>query len=160
MIKRQRYWLGLLLVTLITTAGAVHAQGDYRRDQHDNGHGNGHDNGHDNGHGDRDWHWVFLGQRHVDGRADQDNIEVKPDEGSFRAIQFRVDGGLVKFSKVIVHFRDGSREELDVRADVRSGQRTRAIDLPGKRRMIQRVEMWYARGNWHSRPAINLFGAK
>ena len=148
MIKRQGYWLGLLLVLLTTTAGAARAQSDYRRD-HDDGHGR-----------DHDYHWVFLGQRHVDGHADQDNIEVKPDEGKFRAIQFRVNGGLVKFSKVIVHFRDGSREELDVRADVAPGQHTRAIDLPGNRRMIQRVEMWYAKANSMTRPAINLYGAK
>jgi hypothetical protein len=147
MIKRQRFLLGVLLVSLMTVAGAARAQGNYRRD-------------HDDGHGNRDMHWVFLGQRHIDGRADADNIEVKPDLGKFRAIQFRVDGGLVKFTKVIVHFRDGSREELNVRVNVASGQRTRAIDLPGKRRMIQRVEMWYAKANLLTRPAINLYGAK
>lgn len=148
MFERQRYWLGVLLVMLMTIAGTAQAQSDHRRD-HDKRHG-----------GDQGLHWVFLGQRHVDGHADQDNIEVKPEEGKFRAIQFRVDGGQVKFSKVIVHFRDGSREELNVRADVRAGQRTGTIDLPGNRRLIQRVEMWYAKGNWRARPAINLYGAK
>ena len=159
MIKRQRNWLGVLLVTLMTFASAARAQSDHRRD-HGDGHGDVHRDVHGDVHGERDLNWVFLGQRHVDGHADQDNIEVKPDEGKFRAIQFRVNGGLVKFSKIIVHFRDGSREELNVRADVGSGQRTRAIDLPGNRRLIQRVEMWYAKANWRTRPSINLYGAK
>jgi hypothetical protein len=148
MIKRQGSWLGTVLVLLTTAAGAAGAQGNHPND-HDHGHGR-----------DPGYHWVFLGQRHVDGKADQDNIEVKPDEGKFRAIQFRVNGGMVRFNKVIVHFRDGSHEELVVRADIAAGERTRAIDLPGNRRMIQRVEMWYEKANWRTRPAINLYGAK
>jgi hypothetical protein len=150
MIKGQVKWLGVMLVVALALTSAAHAQGGY---------GNGHDNheshdGHD-GHGGG--HWVYLGNRHVDGKADRDNIEIKPGD-KFRAIQFRVDGGLVQFTRVIVHFRNGSREELDVRANIPSGGRSGVIDLPGQRRSIQSVEMWYNKANWRTRPTINLFG--
>lgn len=149
MIKRQGYRFGAVLVTMMIVAGAARAQGNYR---------GGHDDVRGGDH--RSENWVFLGDRHVDGKADRDNIEVKPEEGTFRAIQFRVDGGLVRFTQVIIHFRDRSHEQLDIRADVRSGERTRAIDLPGRRRSIQSVEMWYGKGNWRTRPTIHLYGLK
>ena len=149
MIKRQGNWIGAVLVAMLAIASSAHAQGEHRGDY-------GRDNGRDHGGG----RWVFLGDRHVDGRADRDNIEVKPEEGGFRAIQFRVDGGMVRCTKVIVHFRDGSREELDVRANIPSGGRSGSIDLPGARRSIQSVEMWYGKANGRTRPTIHLYGMK
>ena len=147
MIKRQSKWLGVMLVVALAITGAANAQGGY---------GNGHGNGHGD-HGDHGGHWVFLGDRHVDGKADRDNIEIKPGD-KFRAIQFRVDGGRVQFTKVIVHFRNGTREELDVHSSIPSGGRSGSIDLPGQRRSIQSVEMWYSKANWRTRPTINLYG--
>jgi hypothetical protein len=146
MLKRQLNWLGALFVSCMVVTSSALAQ---------QGYGNGHGD-HDD-HGDHGGHWVFLGDRHVDGKADRDNIEIKPGD-KFRAIQFRVDGGMVRFTKVIVHFRNGTREELDLHANIPSGGRSGSIDLPGQRRSIQSVEMWYGKANWRTRPAINLYG--
>lgn len=160
MIKRHLNWLGALLVACMVVTSSALAQQGYGNDHNDHydrgNHGDQHDRGNRN-HGDHDAQWVFLGDRHVDGRADRDNIEIKPGD-KFRAIQFRVDGGMVKFTKVIVHFRNGTREELDVRANIPSGGRSGSIDLPGQRRSIQSVEMWYGKANWRTRPTINLYG--
>ena len=76
---------------------------------------------------------------------DHDNIHVGKHDGRFRAIQLRVEGGEVFFEKVIVHFHDGSHEELVIRDRIPSGGQTRAIDLPGDRRVIESVELWYGK---------------
>jgi len=104
--------------------------------------------------------WVFLGDRHVDGQIDHDVIHVGRVEGKFRAIQFRVEGGAVEFDRVVVHFGNGTEERLDVRERVPGGGHTHAIDLPGDRRRIESVEMWYSKARWEHRPKVALFGIR
>lgn len=104
--------------------------------------------------------WVFLGERHIDGKVDNDKIDVGKDAGTFRAIQFRVAGGDVHFDKIQVKYLNGQREDIDVRSDIPAGGRTRLIDLPGDRRVIESISMWYAKGEWHTRPQIKVYGIR
>jgi hypothetical protein len=104
--------------------------------------------------------WDYLGNAHVDGRADHDLIRVGRSEGRFRAIQLRVTGGAIEFDRVIVHFRNGTSEQLVIRTRIPSGGVTRAIDLPGERRVIEGVELWYAKDNWRRRPEVRLYGIR
>jgi hypothetical protein len=104
--------------------------------------------------------WDFLGDAHVDGSQDHDNIHVGKHDGRFRAIQLRVNGGEVFFERVVVHFHDGSHEELVIRDRIPSGGATRAIDLPGDRRVIESVELWYGKARWEHHPKVSLFGLR
>ena len=45
--------------------------------------------------------------------------------------------------KVIVHYRNGSSEEIALRANIPAGGETRAIDLNGKNRIIKKVVFYY-----------------
>lgn len=104
--------------------------------------------------------WEYLGQAHVDGRADHDNIRVNA-RGPFRAIQLEVRDGAIEFQRVVVHFENGEDHRVEVRDRIPAGGRTRAIDLPGDRRIIRSVELWYERGNWRSRrPTLKLYGRR
>jgi hypothetical protein len=105
-------------------------------------------------------HWTYLGEAHVDGGLDHDNIHVGIEDGRFRAIQLRVNGGAVEFDRVIVHFGNGSEETLPIRHRIPSGGRTDAIDLPGERRVIRSVEMWYGKARWEHRPKVSLYGVR
>jgi hypothetical protein len=104
--------------------------------------------------------WAYLGSAHVDGALDHDSIRVGSSDGRFRAIQLRVDGGAVEFQRVIVHFGNGSKEELIVRERIPSGGATRPIDLPGDRRVIQSVELWYSKARWERHPKVSLYGIR
>jgi hypothetical protein len=104
--------------------------------------------------------WDYLGDAHVDGAQDHDSIHVGRHDGRFRAIQLRVEGGEVFFEKVIVHFHNGSHEELLIRDRIPAGGQTRAIDLPGERRVIESVELWYGKARWEHRPKVALFGLR
>jgi hypothetical protein len=103
--------------------------------------------------------WVYLGEAHVDGAADHDKIKVGRSEGRFRALQIRVDYAGVEFRHVVVHYSNGTSEEVQVRQKIRAGGSTRNIDLAGRDRAIDSVELWYERANYGSRrPRVRLFG--
>ena len=104
--------------------------------------------------------WAYLGSAHVDGALDHDSIHVGSSDGRFRAIQLRVSGGAIEFQRVVVHFGNGTEEELVIRERIPSGGVTRPIDLPGERRIIQSVELWYGKERWEHRPQVSLYGIR
>ncbi|HEV7681782.1 MAG TPA: hypothetical protein VGO68_06645, partial [Pyrinomonadaceae bacterium] len=100
-----------------------------------------------------------LGDKHVDGNSDHDKISLGSSEGRFRQLQIRVDDAAVSFNRVVVHFGNGSDEELQFREVIKPGGSTRAMDLRGRRRIIKSVEFWYEKANWGStRPTVRLYG--
>jgi hypothetical protein len=103
--------------------------------------------------------WDFLGEATVNGKADHDSIKVGGGAGMYRAIQLKVAGGPVHFEKVIVHYGNGNAEPIEVREKIGAGGKTRVIDLPGERRVIQSVEFFYGKADRASaRPRVRLFG--
>ena len=104
--------------------------------------------------------WTYLGDSHVDGSADHDSIRVGRSDGSFRAIRLRVSGGAINFERVVVRYGNRTQEEIPIRARIPDGGQTRAIDLPGDRRIIQSVDLWYSKGNWRRRPKVTLYGMR
>jgi hypothetical protein len=103
--------------------------------------------------------WVYLGEAHVDGDADHDKIKVGKSDGLFRAIQLRVDYAAIEFHHVVVHYANGTSEEVQVRQKIRAGGSTRDIELAGRDRFIESVELWYERANYGSRrPRVRLYG--
>jgi hypothetical protein len=104
--------------------------------------------------------WAYLGSAHVDGGIDHDSIHVGSSDGRFRAIQLRVSGGAIEFQRVVVHFGNGTQEDLVVRERIPNGGVTRPIDLPGERRVIQSVELWYGKNRWEHRPKVSLYGIR
>jgi hypothetical protein len=104
--------------------------------------------------------WIYLGHSHVDGIRDHDNIKITDRYGRFSALQFRVSGGTVEFDRVLIHYGNGSIEQIFVRRPVHDGQRTQPIRLPGGHRVIKKVEFWYSQDDPHSRPTVDVFGAR
>lgn len=104
--------------------------------------------------------WERLGVAHVDGRVDHDSIPVGVRDGRFRAIQLRVRGGSVEFNRVIIHYANGEPEEIVVRERIPIGGATRAIDLRGRERYLNSVELWYSQGGWRRRPEVQLYGMR
>jgi hypothetical protein len=103
--------------------------------------------------------WVYLGESNVDGNTDHDKIKIGRDDGRFRAIQIRVERAPIEFYRVLVHYGNGSDEEIAIRNRINAGGKTRVIDLRGRDRVIESVEVWYARAKYDSaKPKLRLFG--
>jgi hypothetical protein len=102
--------------------------------------------------------WVYLGQAHVDGQHDHDNIEVGKGAGRYRFLQVRVVNAPIEFDHIVVHYGNGEPETLQVRDVIRAGAHSRAIALQGDR-YVKSFELWYSKANPASvRPEINLWG--
>jgi hypothetical protein len=103
--------------------------------------------------------WVYLGESNVDGSTDHDKIKIGRDDGRFRAIQIRVERAPIEFYRVVVHYGNGADEEIAIRNRINPGGRTRVIDLRGRDRVIESVEVWYAKAKYGSaKPKLRLFG--
>jgi hypothetical protein len=102
--------------------------------------------------------WVYLGQSHVDGQHDHDNIEVGKAAGRYRFLQIRVHNAPIEFDHIVVHYGNGEPEVLHVRDVIRAGRTSRAIPLQGDR-FVQSFELWYGKARPNSaRPEVSLFG--
>lgn len=104
--------------------------------------------------------WTYLGQAHVDGQHDHDNIEVGKAAGRYRFLQIRVRNAPIEFDHIVVHYGNGEPQTLQVRDVIRAGQHSRAIALEGDR-FVQSFELWYGKAKPYSaRPELTLWGKR
>jgi len=102
--------------------------------------------------------WIYLGNAHVDGQHDHDNIEVGDKAGRYRFLQLRVVNAPIEFDHIVVHYGDGEPETLQVRDVIRAGGHTRAIKLQGDR-FVKSFELWYSKADPDSgKPEVTLWG--
>jgi hypothetical protein len=105
--------------------------------------------------------WVLLGTRAVNDRADHDVIVVTGARGDFRSVKLTVQRAAVDFHRVVVHYGNGTKQELELRNTIPAGGETRIIDLTGNERIINRVEFWYDAKTIRGRRAVvRLFGLR
>lgn len=103
--------------------------------------------------------WEKLGQRKVNFKVDRDEISGRWD-GIFRKLQVKVRGGSVSMQKMVVHFHNGQTQEIELKNNFTDDSESRVIDLPGNRRIIDKVVFWYeatssSEGN---KPTVELWG--
>lgn len=93
---------------------------------------------------DRDRGWVELGCQQVSlfGK-DRDTVRVGRREGRFKAIRLHVRGADVEMRDLSVVYGNGQPDHLQVRNVIRAGERTRPLDLQGRERLIDRVDLTY-----------------
>ena len=84
--------------------------------------------------------WILLGQKTVNFNAERDQVVVTQKLGEFKRIQLRVKETGVHFLDVAVLFANGRRFDVQIQSFIPPGGSTRVIDLPGKERVIKRIE--------------------
>jgi hypothetical protein len=87
--------------------------------------------------------WELLGTKKVNYGLDRDEIDVTAREGSFTGIQLRVKRSPINMHKVAVHFGNGEVQEFELRDNFRAGSESRILDLPGNKRVIRKIVIWY-----------------
>jgi hypothetical protein len=86
--------------------------------------------------------WKKLGQKDVDFHIDHDRI-IARDKGGIREVHFSVKIAPVKFSKVIINYKNGEKQEVEFLEDVQLGGMTRSITIEGTGRKIDSIDVWY-----------------
>jgi hypothetical protein len=103
--------------------------------------------------------WIDIGSARVNGSVDHDTIQAR-DKGTFCAIQIRVRGSAVHFIRIIVRYGNGQKEQINVRAVVKAGSSSRKIDLPGARRVIDKIDLFYEKASWGIPPVVTIAGLR
>ena len=103
--------------------------------------------------------WDFLGYTQVDSSQDHGRIQITRRDGHFRAIQLRVSGEAIFFDRLVVHFDDGTSQELMVSDRISPGGRNYVIDLLGER-SLESIELWYYKEPRGHNPRVSLYGVR
>jgi len=88
--------------------------------------------------------WVTLGCRDVSFAVDRDVVRVGRRDGRFTAIRLRVVGNDVRMLDLKVVYGSGAPDDIPVRAVIAAGGASGPLDLRGRDRAIDRIEMIYA----------------
>jgi hypothetical protein len=86
--------------------------------------------------------WKKLGQKDVDFHLDHDRI-IARDKGGIREVHFSVKNAPVKFSRVVINYKNGEKQEVEFLEDVGLGKETRSITIEGNGRKIDSIDLWY-----------------
>jgi hypothetical protein len=109
--------------------------------------------------GDRRADWEELGCQSVGLLGDRDAIRVGRREGRFKAIKLSVSGNSVHIMDLRVIYANGDPDDIQVRSEIREGNETRPLDLRGRERSIDRIEMIYrAKPNFKGRARVCALG--
>lgn len=132
-------WLALAVIAATWSAiGAASAQ---RRDQRDD--------------------WEQLGCVEVGRRPDRDIISVGRREGRFTAIRLSAQGNDVLIEDLKVVYANGQPDDIRVREELRENAETRPLDLQGRDRAIDHIELTLRRdfkGRGHGRATVCVSG--
>jgi hypothetical protein len=104
----------------------------------------------------RDGKWVELGCQQVSfiGK-DRDTIKVGRSEGRFKAIKLAARGNDVEMLDLKVIYANGEPDDIPVRSLIRAGRETGALDLKGRDRAIDRIDMVYrSRPNFRGQATV------
>ncbi len=87
--------------------------------------------------------WVNLGTKEVKDRSEQDTWHLGAGKGEFRSLKISVQYRAVRFYKLEVTYVSGEKQEFSIRSLIPAGGSTRNLDLNGKDRYINKVDVWY-----------------
>lgn len=129
-------------------------RGDRGADRGDRGYDRGGDRGER-----RHYEWEKLGERKVGLLGDHDVVRVGRSEGKFRKLKLRVRGNSIQLYDVKVVYANGEVDHIRTREHIREGGETGALDLTGRNRAIERVELTYERQmNFRGSAYVEVWG--
>lgn len=94
--------------------------------------------------------WDVIGVTRVDGRTDRDVIDVDH-YGRFHRLAICADRAPVRLDGIEITFRNGRQQRVDLGTVLEPGSCTRAIDLRGRSRRIDSIELAFGRLGHHRR---------
>ena len=104
--------------------------------------------------------WDFLGYTQVDGSRDHGNIQIARRDYLFRTVQVRIAGDAIFFDHLVVHFGDGTDQEVMISGRISPAQKMYIIDLPAEGRVLESVELFYFKEAWEHKPTVCLYGLR
>jgi len=85
--------------------------------------------------------WRKLGQKDVNFSLDHDTINASG-KGHIREIHMSVKYAPVKLRRVVINFKDGTRQEVEYLEDLTIGKDSRSITIQTGH-VINTIDLWY-----------------
>ncbi len=103
--------------------------------------------------------WERLGSKKVNFTAERDVIHVGLREGGFTKLKVHVTGGSLNMHKMVVEYRNGQKEVIQLKHRFKQGSGSRVIDLNGRKRIIKDITFIYDSVNKPAGKAtVHVFG--
>jgi hypothetical protein len=105
--------------------------------------------------------WELLGRKEVSllGNVDRDSIHVGRSQGRFRELRVVVEGAPVEMYDMEVIFGDGSSFRPETRLFFAPNTESRTINLPGRDRVIRRIDFVYRKSSGlFQRARVSVYG--
>ena len=104
--------------------------------------------------------WNFLGYTKFDGNRDHGRIEITRSDRVFRTIELRFSGDAIFFERFLIHFGNGTSQELVVGSRISPEGREYVVEFPDNGRALESVEFWYFKEHWAHNPSVSLYGSR
>jgi hypothetical protein len=105
------------------------------------------------------YNWEKLGSKKVNFRLDRDVIQVGAKDGRFSKLKIEVTGGSLNMKKMVVEYRNGDKENIQLKNSFGKKSGSRVIDLKGNKRIIKDITFVYDSVNRPGHKAtIHVFG--
>jgi hypothetical protein len=102
--------------------------------------------------------WQKLGERTVDNAGDHDVVYVGNGSGPYTAVMLKAERSALELYDLVITFNDNTTYRPQVRQVFDKNQTSHAIDLPGGRRYIQRVDFRYRDLGGRTKARLEVWG--
>lgn len=105
--------------------------------------------------------WHKIGETNVMFKTDRDVLVVLGAD-KFKAIQIKVTDAPIRVEDLEVYYENDTKEDIQVRAVFKKGEKSRVIDLKGGDRNLKKVVfVYHSIPNWKGERAhVELYGLK
>ncbi len=103
--------------------------------------------------------WQSIGTRTVTRHAEMDTIGVNRGKQVYRKLQLSVRGTALDIDRMVVHFKSGAPQKINLRSNIPVNSKSRIIDIKGNARAIDKVVFWYnSKGLGRKNAVVTLLG--
>lgn len=104
--------------------------------------------------------WDFLGCAQLDARLDYGKVQISRRGCLFRTIQLRITGDAIFFDHVLLHFDNGTYQNVVIGRRISSEEKEYVINLPGESHTLESVEFFYFKEPWEHNPRVSFYGLR
>jgi len=87
--------------------------------------------------------WQRLGEKDVNFGVDHDRVSAGG-HGAIRELHFVVKTNPIKFTKVVINYKNGEHQDVDYAEDLVLDKESRSITVEGTGRRIASIDFWYS----------------
>jgi hypothetical protein len=102
--------------------------------------------------------WKKLGDENVNFSVDHDRINVD-DSNRIRELRLSVSDGPVKFRRVVINYKGGTKQDVEYIENIAVGAFSRTFMIEGDGQIVDSVEFWYETAGFSGKKAhVTLYG--